>query len=62
MGESAKARNKGVPGTPRDGAAIEITGLLKSTLAWLTKLYDDGIFKEKGVTINRIPLKKLANI
>lgn len=54
MGESAKAGNKGVPGTPRDGAAIEITGLLKSALSWLTKLYDDGVFKPKGVTVKGI--------
>lgn len=42
MGESERAGSKGVPGTPRDGAAVEITGMLYSTLAWLSKLSADG--------------------
>ncbi|EGN96521.1 glycoside hydrolase family 13 protein [Serpula lacrymans var. lacrymans S7.3] len=49
MGESQKAGTKGVPGTPRDGAPIEITGLLKSTLRWLDKLSQAGNFPFKGV-------------
>jgi glycogen debranching enzyme len=53
MGESEKAGNKGVPGTPRDGAAIEITGLLKSCLTWITKLYSQKFFKYDGVTVKR---------
>ena len=36
MGESGAHGTDGVPGTPRDGAAIEITSLLYSTLDWLT--------------------------
>jgi glycogen debranching enzyme len=51
MGESEKAGNRGIPGTPRDGAAIEITGLLKSTLRWVDELWGKGIFKYEGVTI-----------
>jgi len=49
MGESVKAGTKGVPGTPRDGAPVEITGLLKSTLRWLSELSAKGKFPFKGV-------------
>lgn len=52
MGESEKAGSKGIPGTPRDGAAVEITGLLYSTLAWLSQLHDDGKFKFSSVKIH----------
>lgn len=49
-GSSAKAGNKGVPGSPRNGAAIEITALLKSTLTWIAGLEKKGVWKEaKGV-------------
>ncbi|KAK0748338.1 glucanotransferase domain of glycogen debranching enzyme-domain-containing protein [Apiosordaria backusii] len=49
MGESEKARSKGVPGTPRDGAAVEITGMLYSGLKWLASLHEQGKHKESGV-------------
>ena len=49
MGESERAGSKGFPGTPRDGAAIEITGLAYSTLKWVSKLHQDGKYKLSGV-------------
>ncbi|KAI0057454.1 glycoside hydrolase family 13 protein [Artomyces pyxidatus] len=49
MGESERAGTKGVPGTPRDGAPVEITGLVKSTLRWLDELSSKGKFPFKGV-------------
>ncbi|OAC97710.1 glycoside hydrolase family 133 protein [Mucor lusitanicus CBS 277.49] len=49
MGESPKANNKGYPGTPRDGAPAEITGLLKSALRWVNQLIERGEYKWKGV-------------
>ena len=48
-GSSAKTGNKGLPATPRDGAPVEITGLLKSTVTWLAKLHTEGKFPFEGV-------------
>jgi len=50
MGESDRAHSKGVPGTPRDGAAIEITGLHYSALVWLATLHKEGKYKYAGVS------------
>ncbi|KPM45397.1 Glycogen debranching enzyme [Neonectria ditissima] len=49
MGESEKAGSKGVPGTPRDGAAIEITGLLYSALEWVSGLEKKGDYPYSNV-------------
>ena len=50
MGESERAGSKGVPGTPRDGAAVEITGLTYSALKWANELAKTGKIKQDSVT------------
>ena len=40
MGDSESSGNKGVPSTPREGAPIEIQGLVKRALAFVVKLID----------------------
>ena len=56
MGESEKAGSKGVPGTPRDGAAIELTGLLYSTLKWLDQLHTRGRYAYSSVDTSSGPI------
>jgi glycogen debranching enzyme len=51
MGSSEKARNRGVPATPRDGAPVELTGLLYSTLVFLGELNAAGQFHAGGVRL-----------
>ncbi|KAI7871254.1 glycogen debranching enzyme [Spinellus fusiger] len=52
MGESEKAHNKGVPGTSRNGAPIEITGLLKSALRFVLELQKKKQFRWEGVKVH----------
>ena len=41
--------NKGVPGTPRDGAPVELVALEYSVLSFLDELSAKGLFAHKGV-------------
>lgn len=41
--------NPSILATPRDGSAVEITGLLYSTLAWVAKLKVQGVYKWDSV-------------
>lgn len=52
MGESSTAGNRGVPSTPRDGADIEIIGLLKSTVSWLDEMNKSSKYSFNGVKID----------
>ncbi|XP_075567795.1 glycogen debranching enzyme isoform X4 [Pelecanus crispus] len=53
MGESDRARNRGIPATPRDGSAVEIVGLCKSAVRWLLDLSGKNLFPFRGVTVKR---------
>ncbi|CAI4224223.1 unnamed protein product [Auanema sp. JU1783] len=50
MGSSVKAGNKGLPATPRDGAAVELQGLAASVLSHFHKWATDGTIQFKTVT------------
>uniref|UniRef100_A0A3Q3IKW1 Glycogen debranching enzyme n=1 Tax=Monopterus albus TaxID=43700 RepID=A0A3Q3IKW1_MONAL len=53
MGESERARNKGMPATPGDGAAVEIVGLSKSAVRWVVDLHAKGLFPYDGAKVHR---------
>lgn len=57
MGESAKAGTKGVPATPRDGANVEIIGLLKSSLRWVIELHRKKKFRLDSIQIGETRFK-----
>ncbi|OII72983.1 Gdb1p glycogen debranching enzyme [Cryptosporidium ubiquitum] len=50
MGSSLKAKNKGIPSSPRDGADIEIIALLYSCINHIINLQISNKFPHKGVT------------
>ena len=52
MGSSEKAGNKGHPATPRNGADVEIIGLLYYTLVHLSKLKEEGKYPYNEVVLN----------
>ncbi len=52
MGSSEKARNKGVPATPRDGADVEIVGMVRSAVRFLDEAHSRGIYPYEGVDVN----------
>ncbi|XP_019631265.1 PREDICTED: glycogen debranching enzyme-like isoform X1 [Branchiostoma belcheri] len=53
MGESEMAGSKGKPATPRDGSAVEIVALCKSTLRWLVALHQSGAYPYDGVSFQK---------
>lgn len=62
MGSSAKAGNKGVPATPRDGCAIEIGAMLYSTLAWWCRLGSEGEPVLSSITVELENVEKFARL
>ena len=52
MGSSQKSGNKGKPATPRNGAPIEMTCILKKCLSFVIKLADYHHYKHKSVVVN----------
>lgn len=52
MGSSQKSGNKGKPATPRNGAPIEMTSILKKCLSFVVKLADHHHYKHKSVSLN----------
>ena len=47
MGSSEHAGNKGHPGSPRDGSAVELVGLSRATVQWLIEMIDKNYYPYK---------------
>ncbi|KAK0420623.1 hypothetical protein QR680_014799 [Steinernema hermaphroditum] len=61
MGSSDKARNRGIPATPRDGADVELQGLCLYVVEGLRDLSKDGKFKKDSRT-DRSPWSSLPEL
>ncbi|UJR29920.1 hypothetical protein I4U23_017468 [Adineta vaga] len=60
MGSSEEAGNKGHPGSPRDGSAVELIGLSRATIHWLIQMIKEGFYPyEDQKTILATWLKKI---
>lgn len=62
MGSSAHAGNKGLPATPRDGAAVELQGLALFVAEELHKLHSNGIFPYDGLHNEGLSLKLFIDL
>lgn len=51
LGSSAKAKNRGVPATSRNGAPIELTALLYSGVKMMKMLYEENYSPNLGITL-----------
>lgn len=60
MGESEKAGIKGKPATPRDGSAVELIGLCKSTVSWLYRACNARKYPYDGVFLKGQQTKKFS--
>uniref|UniRef100_A0A5S6R4Q9 Glycogen debranching enzyme n=1 Tax=Trichuris muris TaxID=70415 RepID=A0A5S6R4Q9_TRIMR len=49
MGSSDKAGNRGVPGSPRDGSAVELVGISFAVISWLDTMYLQKKYPFEGV-------------
>ena len=49
MGSSIKAKNKGIPATPRNGSPIELVSLLYIGIKMMKLLYEESFSKYEGV-------------
>eukprot|EP01022_Parablepharisma_sp_SALTPOND_P008156 TRINITY_DN135298_c0_g1_i1.p1 TRINITY_DN135298_c0_g1~~TRINITY_DN135298_c0_g1_i1.p1 ORF type:complete len:1666 (-),score=190.28 TRINITY_DN135298_c0_g1_i1:86-5026(-) len=56
LGSSDKAKNKGMPATPRDGADVEIVGLVRSAVKFLSQKYEQGVYPYEGVKLENSAL------